>query len=105
MDRYQVVRLMNKLKSENPGKIGGDSTHTHIVADHIHTVDPPNTSLSYSTAIAALDVTGLFPVSVHAGSASTNIGVFNSGIQTSSVSTDEVNHNPLYYELAFIMKL
>jgi hypothetical protein len=90
---------------EEPGSIGGNPTHSHTVADHVHTINPPSTSLSINNTIAAEDVTGLFPKTVHGGGGTVDIGEVTSSVQTTTVTTDEVSHYPPFYELAFIMKL
>jgi len=112
---------------ENPGATGGSTTHSHLVPDHYHVVDPPNYS---SQTDSALDPVGPHPQSGqldtqnipslnHYHYFNVDIPAFNSGstawnwtctaygycYYSPYLWTESVSNLPPYYKLAFIMKL
>lgn len=81
----------------NPGGTGGNKTHLHAVLDHTHTVNGVtgvNNTAEYMTQDP-----GEMDVARHTHTHSMN---FASGGATPN--TDSKNHEPEYYEVAYIIK-
>jgi hypothetical protein len=101
-------RFVRSVGTQNPGGTGGNVSqiHSHTVNNHQHTVDPPETNLTdYALGWIISGFLGWEYMSNYNCTPHVNIPQFNSGSQTAPVGTDAQNHYPLYYVLAFIMKL
>ncbi len=116
--------IMGVSALQNPGDVGGSSSHGHAVDAHSHWIQPPpgitstvgNHYHSVSSSSARKFVDNSFAdvwVSDDGHTHTTNwegshnhsvtIGDFWSDSQTAG--TDTIEHLPPYYKLAFIMKL
>ncbi len=90
---------------QNPGTIGGEISHSHIVSSHTHTVNPPETATSKCASDELRWMSDQTGGSSWAAQHDHTVDIpsFSSG--SSSPGTNSISHLPPYYKIAFIMKL